>query len=448
MFLQSVQQQIMSRELMPAGGGVLVGVSGGMDSTVLLDALCKLGFAVEVAHINFALRGEDSQMDEHFVRSLCRDHGLPCHVKHMDAASHAHQFRMSVQMAARDLRYEVFAEYAKLLRLEFVAVGHHANDQAETVLLNLLRGSGPEGLAGMPIVRALGSATLVRPLLNQSRTAIAKYAHGAGLSWREDTSNTDPKYLRGALRQRLWPALKEVAGPGVGSRIAYSADLMREYVDAALLPTLRETFKRAAGERQLHLDVLTDLPPVWQRRVVLEALRCWLPGAPASIVDHVMSLVSSQPGRRVTCGAGAVWRGRESLLFEHHPAPRTNEAVALHAGKCVAIDGGRVEITVSDQYPQNLEEESPKVAYVDGDRLEFPLMVRRWQAGDRMVPLGMAHTKKVSDVLTDAKVRVDMRTRAHVVCSGKDIVWLVGVRLSDLFRVRKGTLRFARFALL
>ena len=448
MFLQSVQQQIVSRKLMPAGAGVLVGVSGGMDSTVLLDALCKLGFAVEVAHINFALRGDDSHMDERFVRNLCKDHGLPCHVRHMDAAGYARQNRVSIQMAARDMRYEVFAEFAKLLRLDFVAVGHHANDQAETVLLNLLRGSGPEGLAGMPIMRALGSATLVRPLLSQSRTAVASYARVAGLSWREDTSNADPQYLRGALRRRLWPVLQDLAGPGAGSRIAYSAGLIREYLDAAFLPTLRETFKRAAGERQLHLDALTDLSPVWRRRVILEAARCWLPGAPASIVDHVVSLMSSQPGRRVICGSGAVWRGRESLLFEHHPALSTNELVALRAGGCVAIDGGRVEITVSTLSPESLEEESPRVAYVDSDRLEFPLMVRRWRAGDRMVPLGMAHTKKVSDVLTDAKVRVDMRTRAHVVCSGKDIVWLVGVRISELFRVRKGTLRFARLALL
>ena len=448
MFLDRVQEFIRNKKLMPAAADVLVGASGGVDSTVLLDALSKLGFSVQAVHVNFALRGSESAQDEQFVQRLCQACSLPCHVKQVDAGDYAHRHGVSIQMAARTLRYAVFAAYAKTLGLPFVAVGHHADDQAETVLLNLLRGSGPEGLAGMPVSRTLGRATLVRPLLRESRASILQYARREGLSWREDTSNASSKYRRTVLRRRILPLLSEVAGPGAIANMARSAVLMRDYVDSTFAPTLRELFGRAAGERQLRLDVLEDLAPVWQRRLILEALRCWLPGASASVVDHILPLLSAQPGRRVELGSGIIWRGRGVLNFQLHPPYSTDEAMRLHPGHTVKIGTSVLQVTMEDTRPQCLVQEAPAVAYADGDCLQFPLVVRRWQAGDRLIPLGMTHSKKVSDVLTDHKVPVDQRTAVPVVCSGEDIVWVAGIRLSERVRVRKDTRRFVRLALI
>ncbi len=424
---------------------MLVGASGGMDSTVLVDALIRLGYGIEVAHVNYALRDGDSEADELLVRTMSQGYGVPCHVEYRNARDCARRLGISVQMAARDLRYEVFAELATRQDLAFVAVGHHADDQAETVLLNLSRGSGPEGLAGMPYRRALGGAALVRPLLRLSRSDIADYARHAGLQWREDKSNSDIRYRRVVVRSRVIPALSEVLGPRATDNIARSAELMREYVEAVFEPELREQFSRAAHGRKLNLKVLDALPEVWQRRMILEALRRWLPGAPASFADSVWSLLASQPGRRAEARAGTVWRGREVLRFDRSAEHDEGAEAWLNLGQTIDTPVGRLGVSLMDERPISLHSGTPAMVYADADQLKFPLLVRRWLPGDRMIPLGMTQARKVSDVLTDAKVRVGSRSKAQVVISGSEIVWLVCVRLSGSFRVCAGTRRVARF---
>ena len=447
MLLASLKAFIARTALLSPEAPVLAGASGGLDSTVLVDVLHQLGYAVVVAHVNFGLRGDDAAADECQVRALASARDLPCHVAHRSAVDYAEHFGVSIQMAARELRYKEFADLAARLQLPFVAVGHHAGDQAETVLFNLARGSGPEGLAGMSPARPLGGSVLVRPLLGQTRAAIRRYAQEVGLSWREDVSNSDPKYRRTGLRHVVVPALQEAVGSGAVTNIAHSAALMREYVEATFRPALRDMFCRAAQDKQLSLKALDLLPAVWQRRVILEALRRWLPGAPISMVAQTMPLLTAQPGRRVACGAGVIWRGREALVFDPAPAFRTPLAIEVGPGKSIEVDGKRFSVTLSDTRPEVLDADGPAVAYVDGDRLVFPLLVRYWRSGDRMMPLGMTRRKKVSDVLTDAKVCVAARASTLVVLSGDEIVWVVGVRLAAPFRVRPQTRRFARLAL-
>lgn len=446
--MEGVRVFIERFALMPAGARVLVGCSGGLDSTVLLVTLKRLGFAPEAAHINFLLRGDDSDRDEEHVQAFCAAWDTPCHVRRVATALHARSAGVSIQMAARTLRYEAMAALAQECQIGYVAVGHHSEDQAETLLINLFRGAGPEGLAGMPTTRSLGRATLVRPLLRQRRSDIRQFALTEGLSWRDDPSNRDATYLRGALRRHVLPVLTRVMGPGALPNAARSASLMREYVDASFVPASKKMFARAASEPgRLRLQTLTDVAPVWRRRLIIEALRRWIPGAPTSAVDSIILLIDSQPGRRVVLGSGTVWRGRHALHFSAGAAGMPEGIALLDAKRSVRIHAGTLRVTVLCERPEDLKAEAPMVAYVDGDLVEYPLSVRRWQAGDRMVPLGMQHSKKVSDILTDHKVPVNERKDAHVVLSGDYIVWLIGVRLAEPYRIRKNSRRFARFEL-
>ncbi|MEX1054886.1 MAG: tRNA lysidine(34) synthetase TilS, partial [Rhodothermales bacterium] len=226
---------------------MLVGISGGADSLSLADILLRLGHSVSAMHINFRLRGEASDADEEFVRLWCGSRGIPLVVRSFDTAIVAEERRLSIQEAARDLRYEAFAAEAEAAGVRTVAVGHHRDDQVETVLLNLFRGAGPEGLAGMPVQRMLTeSVRVIRPLLCLTRTEVEAYAGERGLEWREDASNLKSVYRRGALRAEIIPLIEKHFGTGVRENIARSADLMREYVDRSLAPDIATAIEEAA----------------------------------------------------------------------------------------------------------------------------------------------------------------------------------------------------------
>ena len=395
-------------------------------------------------HVNYGLRGEESDADEQAVKEFCDERHLAYKSVFRDAQEYAEHHGVSIQMAARTLRYDAFAAKARQLSCNYVAVGHHADDQAETVLLNLGRGSGPEGLAGMPVSRSLGSATLVRPLLHLQRSELLSYAQDEGLNWREDSSNTCSKYRRSAIRLDVLPIMENVFGPGVISNIATSGNLMRKYVDSAFQPALAKAFEKVAGDRVLDLSVLVKYPPIWQRRLILEGLRKWLPGSPASMVEAVFALINAQPGKRTEWGGKIVWRGRNSFIFDHKAVHSNAEEHLLHLFDTVFIDGKRIGAELLPSPPINLNAESPKIAYLDASTVNFPVRVRRWRDGDRMIPLGMTRSKKISDILTDARVEVNRRKRTHVLVSEEEIVWLAGYRIAHPYRVRSESREVAK----
>ena len=436
--------------LLQAGDRMLVGFSGGVDSVVLLHLLRKLGYAVEAAHVNYGLRAE-ADADEAYVKSLCEAWAVPLLVTRHDAAVRAKQAKTSVQEAARDLRYGFLADVAAERGIEHVAVAHHLDDQAETLLLNLFRGAGLEGLAGMAPARRLSETSdvrLVRPLLATRRTAIEAYARAEGLTWREDASNRTAKYRRGALRSEILPLIETHFGTSAPERIAHAASLLRAYLDETVQVELDAHFQQAAwstsGEMgRLDLDYLEGIPPVWQDRLILEALRRWLPEAPrsADFAAEVRSLAGAQTGRRVESKAGAIWRERGALLFESRSDTASPEwPRALGVGETLTLPQGRLSV----RYAPTSEPpgpDTPNAALADADRLRFPLAVRPWQPGDRLRPLGLDGSKKVSDLLTDAKVATHRRREALVVLSAGEIIWVVGHRLAHDVRLRDETQR-------
>ncbi|MDX1546850.1 MAG: tRNA lysidine(34) synthetase TilS [Rhodothermales bacterium] len=431
-----------------AGGGarLLVGVSGGVDSVVLLHALRRLGSAGAACHVNYGLRGAASDEDEAFVRALCAEWGLPLHV----AARPLADAEGSVQEAARAARYAVFEEVARAEGIAAVAVGHHRDDQAETILMQLLRGAGPEGLTGMAPRRPLAPGiALVRPLLGVRRAAVEAYARAQGLRWREDASNRSLRYRRAALRTEVLPRIEAHFGPGAVDNIARSGTLLRAYVAASMQEQLEQTFSRTSVEVEggggLRLAELEAMPAVWRGRVILEALRRWVPGAArASVVDAAERLREAQPGRRVEAGGGVIWRGREALLFLQTPNGEEDAPQTLDARRPVCFRGGRLILELLDARPADLAAGAPNAVVLDADRLDLPLRVRRWLPGDRIRPLGLGGTKKVSDVLTDARVPVHQRSAVPVVLSGSEVVWVAGHRMAEAVRVRPETRRYAK----
>ena len=418
---------------------ILVGVSGGVDSVVLLDVLGVLGYECEVVHINYHLREQESIADETLVRQLSQQRELNLHVKHISARNHAAGTGYSVQMIARDLRYAAFAEIALQQGLSVVAVAHHLDDQAESLLLNLNRGTGPEGLAAMRPVRPLTEQiNLVRPLLGERRESIQAYATARNLKWREDRTNEDTKYLRSRLRVSVMPNLNAEA-------LARSAVLVAEWVDEVIRPMIDRSFSDAASGQSLSIAHLTQLPNVLARRLVIEALRKWLPGPPANkaLAEKILALVNSQTGKQIKVGKGVIWRDRTHLVFtasaEHI---LTGETELLSESTAVAVPGGQVRLHLTQKEPSSLAD--PAGVWLDAEKLVLPLTVRPWLAGDRMRPLGMQGTKKISDLLTDGAVPVQERRSVPVVCSGLTIAWVVGHRMAHEFRVTPSTQQYAR----
>lgn len=477
--LDTVRAFIGDEELIEPGGSVLVGLSGGVDSIVLAEMLFRLRFDVSAVHVNYRLRGEAADEDERFVRSFCARLGLHLQVESYDTFRIAGERGASVQEAARYLRYEAFERSAREGGIARVAVGHHRDDQAETVLLHLFRGSGPEGLAGMPVqrpIRAGSEARLVRPLLCLRRSDVEAYARDRELDWREDATNLKSAYRRGAIRSRIIPLIEDHFGAGATENIVRSAELMRAYVESGLEEDVRSAFAAAAEAAPearydpdvlgaLKIDVLRRLDPVLRGRIVLEAIRRWLPalGAGRRTVAEVEALLDAQPGRRLVHPTGVVWREREKLLFvtagsdarrnakegtedaaASDDEPEGDGAAVLGDSEPVETPAGRVELSLGVTRPEKFSNGSGNDEYVDADRLVSPLIVRRWQPGDRFIPLGMNHEKKISDFLTDEKVPPHRRKEVLVVLSGGEIVWVIGQRIAHQVRVRPETENVAR----
>jgi tRNA(Ile)-lysidine synthase len=444
-----VEAYLRDHDLLDAGQRVVVGISGGVDSMVLAAVLQRLGYRVQAAHINYGLRGTESDADEDVVRAWCgaQQPPIPVRVARCDPDAKAADERLSLQEAARQQRYAFMAQCAAEQDTDRVAVGHHRGDQAETLLLNLFRGSGVEGLAGMAPRRPLQDdppIDLVRPLLTASRSAIEAYAQAQGLPWRTDASNRAIKYDRNTIRHRILPVI-EAHFEGARARIAQTADLVRAYRTETVEPALETYFNRCATATDaggvLDTAALRALPAVWRRRVLLEALTRWMAGAPyqGAFAEEIEALLTAQVGRRVEVSSGTIWRERGALRFVNHAVPALAQPRSVPFGEEVVLPHGTLQVERVEEPPEPLGAEAPDTVYADAHAVQGPLAVRTWQNGDRFQPLGMTHTKKISDFLTDEQVPPHRRQGVLVLRDRERIVWVVGHRLAHPVRIRPDT---------
>lgn len=404
---------MQQRGLVKENNRVLVALSGGADSVALLRVLLQLQVECVAAHCNFRLRGEESDRDEAFVRNLCKELGVELQVVHFDTAQEARKRGISIEMAARELRYAWFEEVRQATGCEVIAVAHHRDDSVETMLLNLLRGTGINGLRGI----RPQNGRVVRPLLEVSREEILQYLERMKQPYVTDSSNLQDEYTRNKIRLNLLPMMEEV-NPAIKETLLQTA---RHLDQAATLYNIgiAEGKKRVMKQGNICIEALLAEPA--PEALLFELLHPL--GFNAAQIAEVWKATSGQPGKRFYSEAWQVVKDRKLLLI----APR--EATALPS-----LHYEVVERTADFVIPRD-----SRVACLDAAKLKGELTLRKWQEGDCFVPLGMKGKKRVSDYLTDRKRSLLQKEQQCVLCCNNEIVWLVGERIDQRYRVTEAT---------
>jgi tRNA(Ile)-lysidine synthase len=458
--LRHVQQTIQAYHMFESGHTLLLAVSGGPDSMAMLHALCQLRerCTVElfIAHLNHRMRPSASQ-DALFVEAAARDFGIPCISERVNVPAYRRRFKLSPEDAARRVRYAFLRATAESLGANHIAVGHTADDQAETVLLRLLRGSGLRGLCGIPPVRQ----PIIRPLIQVHRRDIMLYLRKHRVPFREDPSNRQRRYTRNRLRLDLLPQLQKSYNPRVVQALCTTAQLLAAD-EAALQSVAQEQFYAArlrATPDQVHLRVamITPLPPALQRRVLREALAealGHLQGVTRTHLAHILALLRTAAGTKwLTLPGGAVVERRYDVLIVHRQAPPAAVRVAQPvsapgAWKIEALGVTLMSAIVRCGTPVT-SLPTGDVAWLDADKVGRDLCVRTRQPGDRFQPLGSPSTsKKLKTFLIDAKVPRAERDRLPLIVARAGIAWVAGVRPADWAKVIPATREILRLRLI
>lgn len=441
---QTVLAYVRKHELLKAGDRVGVAVSGGADSVALLRLLLELreeiGFVLSVVHFNHKLRGAESEEDERFVTALAQRHKLELRRESGEVAAHAEERHLSLETAAREMRYAYFRRLLRDGQLNRIATGHTLDDQAETVLLKIVRGASGRGLAGVyPQLTVRGSqfsASIVRPLLGTRRRELEAYLLGLGQSWREDASNRDLRHRRNRVRHGILPRLERYLNPAVREALAETAEIARaeeEYWGKEVERVLPLAWQ-AGGV--LNLSVLVDLPVALQRRVVRAATESLGLRLDFRHVEEILALSSNRAGSTGLPDGFVVSRKAGQLWFESKKTPSAAEyeyRLCVPGSVAVPETESRFEaVLVSGNAAEGYNPED----LMDRSRLAVELKVRNWRAGDRFWPAHTKVPKKIKELLQERHVTGRERRLWPVVVSGTEVIWVRGFPASARSRPR------------
>ena len=426
---QQFLNHIREKDLFKPSEKILLAVSGGVDSIVMLHLFKEAGFSVGVAHCNFQLRGNDSDEDEDFVKEVCQKLNVPVFTKRFDTQTFAWENNLSIQMAARELRYSWFDHLLDEHHYDLLATGHHFDDTVETILLNWIKGSSAEGLTGIPTK----NKRIIRPILFATRVQVEKYAQEKGIEWREDQSNLTDDYQRNFIRHQIIPKLRE------------------------LNPSLETTLHNGIEKLQSDLDMIHFHVEAWKQEFVLQGneritiakkgfdfyphgaqllWRCIKEyGFNVEQAREIIHGLHGQSGKRFLSTTHQLVIDREYLIISPHEN-FWNE-ISIVEGQDQAVLGSwsmEIEKSGSKEFSND-----SLVAKLDADKLKFPLRWRKWKAGDFFYPLGMEHTRKLSDFLIDNKVSVADKNVVTVLESAGEIAWVVGYRIDNRFKITPQT---------
>ncbi|GMQ28284.1 tRNA lysidine(34) synthetase TilS [Algoriphagus confluentis] len=401
----------------------LLGFSGGVDSVCLAHLLWKSGIHFELAHVNFGLRGEESDQDATFAAALANAWGVPFHLHHGATHQLAKQKGISIQMAAREIRYDFFEKIRSQNHLHGIFLAHHEDDQLETVVLNLLRGTGIEGIYGM----AEKKGWLIRPLLTFSKNELLLYAKLNQLEWREDSSNTKADYKRNKLRLEVLPALYAVADD---ARKNLLTSFSRVKDTGKAFSGLFEDWKSA------HVQVAEDWSFLPYSSLQYQAgggslLYFWLRPygfQPDQVYQIFSSLQEPHSGKGFYSPSHWVNLDRDGIYLASKPKEFFVKSIERGISEIQLPEGHYLISETLSTIPMDFSSEN---AQLDADLLEFPLVIRPWQEGDRFMPLGMNSEKKISDFLIDSKVPLIKKQHVKVMVSGGKIAWVLGFRIAE-----------------
>jgi tRNA(Ile)-lysidine synthase len=441
---EQFEQHLGSRLGLRRGDSILLAVSGGLDSMALLTLFKGIrerwNLQLAIAHVNHQLRGEESDRDEEFVREEARALDVPTYVERTDTAAVAHELHLSKQQAARQLRYEFFERARRACSASYVATAHQADDNAETVLLNVLRGTGIRGLAGIPLFRSEGS--IIRPLLFARRSDLEEFVRTNAVPFRHDSSNDSLHYTRNYLRKMVVPSLHDQLRTDVVdllNRFADSARRLDDHIDRAVA----SRWDRIAwydSERRLHLSIpaLLAEPTFIAEHVALRALRGAGVHIHAEKVRALVDLCSQPTGRSVQLSRSwSVYRDRDHLVFLHQQQEEAFE-LSVSMNGTLELPPFRLTLHRLQTLPTTFEKDETS-EYIDAEKLGRHLVVRPWHEGDVFFPIGLNRRKKVSDFLIDQKVPRFEKRRVPLLVSDGEIVWICGRRLDHRFRITPQT---------
>ena len=428
--ITQIQEYITHHKLFSKQSKVLIGLSGGPDSMVLIHALVQLGYNCIAAHCNFHLRGDDSNKDAAFVSKWCKENDIPLFVIEFDTNEYAATNKISIEMAARELRYNWFEKLRIEQSADVIGIAHHKDDSVETILINLIRGTGIKGLTGIPIV----NKRIVRPLLAVSRSQIMEYLSVNKVPYVTDHTNEEEMYTRNILRLKVLPIFEKI-NPSVKNSILTTANNLKEtekiydgYISNAINAVLNnnlidiEKLKQTYSPQSVLFEILSPM------------------GFTSSVVEDIANNLDSIPGKMYHAENFRLLKDREHLVISNNKEEERED-------KGYLIYDDTIEINLPFSLTINREEYTPKfeilknraVLHCDIDKLTFPLTLRRWREGDWFVPFGMNGRKKLSDFFSDNKFTLFQKEETWVLLSQNNIVWIVNHRADNRFRITDTT---------
>lgn len=416
---------IKKNNLFDEGDSILLAISGGLDSMVMLSLFNQAGFNIGVAHANFKLRGEESDGDEAFVRSFCEAHKIPFFTTAFETNNYAVEKKISIQMAARELRYVWFRQLLKQHGYTKVATAHHLDDQAETIFLNMVKGEGLKGLTGMPI----NKRNVIRPMMFATREDLEHYARNTHLKWREDSSNKEDNYHRNFIRHQIFPRIHKI-NPGLNESLLRTSvkakgemlilkhgldGLKKEYFDV-----------REDGRVLIKKELFSEFP---------EPAVCWRLleefGFSLDQSEDIFQSINGQTGKFFLSKTHRLVVDRDELIVQPLVTPSAEVQTLIPGVGIFKLGNLKIECKISDEpFSSN-----PNEAWLDYGKLSFPLVWRPWKEGDKFMPLGMSGFKKISDFLIDEKLSIPEKENVTVVESAGEIVWIVGIRIDNRLRI-------------
>lgn len=416
---------------------LIIAVSGGVDSIVLFHLCLKLKLNFFVAHCNFKLREKESDLDEKFVRDLAIKHNIKFYTKSFNTKKLSSNYNKSIQMAARELRYSWFEELSKELNVKHILTAHHLDDSLETFLINLSRGSGIDGLLGIPRV----NDTVYRPLLIFKKDEILSYAKENKISWREDSSNRKQDYLRNQIRIEVLPKLKEI-NPNLLDNFSKSIDRLQQS-KSIIKDKIDDFIKNVSFTRdeKIYFEInkikkVTNIDAYLYELLKRYNFTQW---------DDIRGLLDSQSGKQIISKTHKLLKDREHLILVKNSEVENKTALINKSSKEVAVSLGKIKLSIA----KKISKEDSDVIYLDSAKLDFPLKVRNLLSGDYFYPFGMNGKKKVSKYLKDKKISIYDKDKVLILETSKNkIIWVVGMRLDDRFSVTDNTKEITKIKLI
>jgi tRNA(Ile)-lysidine synthase len=429
---EQFKKYISENDLIKNGDRILMAVSGGIDSMVMAHLLLRTGTETGIAHCNFSLRGEESDLDEELVREYASNHMIPFWSIRFETKEFAVRNGISVQMAARDLRYKWFDEIREKHRFDSIAVAHNLNDNIETMLINLTRGTGLKGLTGM---RPSGRG-IIRPLLFATRQSIAEYCKENNVIYRDDRSNSETIYARNKIRHLIIPVLREI-NQSVETTLNETAERfygINEIVNSYTEEIRKNIFFPVAGNFEIKLASLE--PYVGNKTILYELFKPF--GITDSLLTDLLNVIGGKTGGHIMTPSHRILKNRKVIIITpdkeaYRPVfeiPGISEMTLVPQ----VISAQYVNITDEFKIPSG-----PFIGCFDAGMVSFPLTIRKWEKGDFFFPFGMKSRKKLSDYFIDRKLSIPEKEEIFVMESAGEIAWIMGERIDNRFRITRST---------